>query len=609
MSQYGDQSMFKKFSSNRNIKKLFPLALILALIIVTGVAAYVISSKDTSFDNNTDAASEYRDVVYAESEDADMVTQDGDNLRFPSDGRSNWLGTGKNEKKSYFGVRFTEVPIRQNTEIERAVLVLRSSKVQDVDIKALIYMEDSLLPKHFSKSNPPSTRKLEGEAKWSLIGNYKIESRVVINVTAYVRTLQQEGDKLNTTFIVKGNDKNKEILEFYNSNSRNEKFLRPKLVIEYKHNSTPTPTVTSTFTPTPTSTTTSTPTPTIKPSQTSTPSPTLSPSPSRTPTPTPTPTFVPSPTATKTPTPIPTTTPPAGVYRAFTATSYWNMPLPDNVPLVDQQTSNTLLQHLYNDNSTSYIRFSGLGSSGSWGRPIYFSYGGTPTSISCDSCAQRIRDALSQLHVPDGANPDNSSDAAMTVYDMANKRVFGFISASRSGNSWHIKNSSMHYLNSNGLDGSWTQYSDTNKDNNGHRGAPAAIIGIRKDEIEAGAIEHKLNLAINNTKASHVFPFVNDEGGTGMVPEGTVIRIKPSVDLEKKNLSPTAKIIARALQKYGAIVGDQSGGPMNIKVENTIAEGKGNWWEGRLTSDALSSLKINEDFDIVQFGYADPRIR
>jgi hypothetical protein len=50
-------------------------------------------------------------------------------------------------------------------------------------------------------------------------------------------------------------------------------------------------------------------------------------------------------------------------------------------------------------------------------------------------------------------------------------------------------------------------------------------------------------------------------------PEGARIRIKPSIDLSTFDLSPQAMTIARALQEYGAVIGDQSGGPASLKLE------------------------------------------
>ena len=293
--------------------------------------------------------------------------------------------------------------------------------------------------------------------------------------------------------------------------------------------------------------------------------------------------------------PIPSPTPSTTVYRAFTEASYWNTPIPFDAPI--QPNSDQIIKYLEKDSSQSFVRFSGLDADGQWGRPIYWGYSEDPIyQIIC-------RDNPYSAHVPTDVKADPSSDAAWTLYDMVNGWVLGMHDP-LGPSMWC---SSIHVLSSNGLDNKWTQFTDTAPENSGHRGAPASNIGIRVDEIEAGAIDHKLHLSVNTSKNTHVFPMVGDENGTqdaNAPPEGVLIRIKPSVDLESLDLSPAARIVATALQTYGAIVGDQSGGPINLKVENTIAEGRGNLWRGVLTWDALKNIPMDpEYFEVIEFGY------
>ena len=170
---------------------------------------------------------------------------------------------------------------------------------------------------------------------------------------------------------------------------------------------------------------------------------------------------------------------------------------------------------------------------------------------------------------------------------------------------WSCEGASCHYLDSNGLDRKWTQFPETDPRNCYHRGCPASAIGIRWDEYQAGVIPHKLNLFVNTTKYTHVFPYIGDESGTtnpDAPPEGALIRIKPSVNLDALGLSSAGLMVATMLQTYGAIIGDQSGASMVLKVENTVAEGRGQLWTGVLAITALSAIPI-EDYEIIQLGY------
>jgi hypothetical protein len=102
-----------------------------------------------------------------------------------------------------------------------------------------------------------------------------------------------------------------------------------------------------------------------------------------------------------------------------------------------------------------------------------------------------------------------------------------------------------------------------------------------------------------------VFPLVGSDGvssNPSAPPEGVRIRIKKSVDLGSLNLSPSAVVVAQALQDYGGVIGDQSGDNVILKVENTVAEGRGRLWEGVLNAGSLSAIRL-DDFKVVRRGY------
>src|SRR5207245_194872 len=102
---------------------------------------------------------------------------------------------------------------------------------------------------------------------------------------------------------------------------------------------------------------------------------------------------------------------------------------------------------------------------------------------------------------------------------------------------------------------------------------------------------------VPKTKCSHVFPMAGDECGTqdaNAPPEGTRIRLKASVNLQALGLGPAALVIARALQTYGATIGEQSGGDTHVYLENTVAEGRGFLWNGKVDSAALSAIPLSD---------------
>jgi hypothetical protein len=168
---------------------------------------------------------------------------------------------------------------------------------------------------------------------------------------------------------------------------------------------------------------------------------------------------------------------------------------------------------------------------------------------------------------------------------------------------------SLTSIASNEIDRCWVQHYPnqvpwSNRANFGHRGLPGLYLGIRYQEVVDQSIPHVLKIAIPDTASSHVYPYVGDEGRGGAIPEGTLIRLKASVDLA--GLSPAARVIAQALQTYGAVVGDTSGGPVELKVENLFVEQSTDRW-GNLSVNAnsLSSIPLT-DFEVVKEGYGSP---
>jgi hypothetical protein len=291
----------------------------------------------------------------------------------------------------------------------------------------------------------------------------------------------------------------------------------------------------------------------------------------------------------------------AAPYRAFSTSSYWNQPLPANAPI--DTNSVRILEFLKKDSTTNYIRFSGVGSSGNWGNPIYWSSPTDGTYAVRNSCGHKMPPEFQSVRVPAGAKGDPTSDGAMTVYDVDKGIVYAFRHASFSSNTWSSCGGTAYYLNSNGLDGKLAESDEIR--NFGHRGVPPSTYAVRYDEVTSGAIDHVLKIAVHHTADEYVFHMTGHESGSTdpyAPPEGTRIRIKPSVDISSLGLNPGARVVATALQKYGAVIGDQSGGQINLKVENTVAEGRGQLWAGVLDAGSLSSISLDM-YEVIQLGY------
>jgi hypothetical protein len=283
--------------------------------------------------------------------------------------------------------------------------------------------------------------------------------------------------------------------------------------------------------------------------------------------------------------------------------SYWQQTIGDDAPT--DPNSAAIMSYIRAHSTTSYVALSGTTESGMWGTPIYQSGDGDPQYSVRNRCQTHRPPEFAAVRIPRDARPDPTSDASMVVIDAERGKAYALWHADydRDIGTWKSCGGTVYYLASNKLAGSLKQSDEPR--NYGHRGIPPDIFAVTWAEIQSGRIDHVLRMAVDETKCRHVFPMAGDECGTtdaDAPPEGAIIRIKGWVNLGALGLSAPALVIARALQDYGAVISDQSGGPVELKVENTVAEGRGWKWQGVLSGAALSTVPLSW-YEIVQLGY------
>lgn len=120
----------------------------------------------------------------------------------------------------------------------------------------------------------------------------------------------------------------------------------------------------------------------------------------------------------------------------------------------------------------------------------------------------------------------------------------------RSVERWRAANGAVFDLNSNALRKA------------GHTSADAAGLPIfpglaRYDEVAAGEIRHALRVTVSATRKAYVHParhWASYSSDPLLPPMGMRLRLKAGVDISK--FPPQARVILRALKKYGMIVAD-----------------------------------------------------
>jgi hypothetical protein len=298
---------------------------------------------------------------------------------------------------------------------------------------------------------------------------------------------------------------------------------------------------------------------------------------------------------------------PRAPYRAFEDGSWWNTPVPDDAPL--DPAGEQILDYLHTgpDSGRGCLRLAGAGRS-RWGHPIYFA---KPSDPSYDvTGVEGGPPELEDLRIPRGAESAPNRDASMSVYDRQKGYVMALTDAEydADSDSWTATGATVTYLDSNGLHVD-TGRSDDRRNRGTHRGNNGATMAVSWDQARAGAIRHVLKIAIGPDASSRfVFPMVGSDGDydgsdPAVPPQGLRLRVKPSVELARLDLSPEARVIARTLQRYGVYIGD-SGGTTSLKLENTNAEGRGRLWD--VSATALCSLPFTAAYwDVLEEGY-DP---
>jgi hypothetical protein len=277
--------------------------------------------------------------------------------------------------------------------------------------------------------------------------------------------------------------------------------------------------------------------------------------------------------------------------RPFRATSYWNTPL-GNAPR-DPHSARYIRDAQVAAHSQGFLKLV----LGAWGMPRYRAGARAPLYRINPASGPTVR-----VHIPARARPMPTSDAAVVVVDPISRQVvtLGGARFNSSAHRWTAATVSRYALHSNGIARGLPTGS---RKNLGHRGIPGSVQTVTRKEISRGVIKHRLEMYWWET-ASHTpgrreayFPMTGAESGHGAtVPEGIVIRIKRSVDLRARHLSPAAYTIARALQRYGAVVGDNSGSGNNIKLQANAR------WAGVLTPDSLKAIRWR-DFAFVKGGF------
>jgi hypothetical protein len=283
------------------------------------------------------------------------------------------------------------------------------------------------------------------------------------------------------------------------------------------------------------------------------PTPTPSPTPGASPTPTPGASPTPTPGPTLRSTPIPSTggaptLPDAPKCPVFPANNVWNTRI-DGRPAA--ANSATLISTIGLDRGL-HMDF---GSYAGYGIP--YNLVGSTTSRS--TVTFDYDDESDQVGYPIPSNPkvEGGSDAHILMVDRDACRLYELFDARRQDGAWAAGSGATWDLRSNALrPAGWTSADAA--------GLPILPGLVRYDEVLAGSIAHALRFTAPQTRRAYVYParhYASSSTSLALPPMGVRVRLKSSFNTA--GLSPTARVIAEALKRYGMILAD-NGSPWYI---------------------------------------------
>jgi hypothetical protein len=267
-------------------------------------------------------------------------------------------------------------------------------------------------------------------------------------------------------------------------------------------------------------------------------------------------------------------------WRPFNDQSPWNTPIPASPALAPDSAE--LIADLKN--------------SSEWGQnldiniaqfsiPLFYATSSTPL---VDVLAElgglgfsgtNGSNAHAQVPIPAGAAPDPMSDHHIAIIDRARNLEWGMWNAKNENGRWTCSLGATADLAGDGLR-PFKPENPTWYTSHGARACGFPLIAglIRTEEIDAGRIEHALIIAYPHIRAGlYMSPastaqarIGDDSIKTRGIPCGGHVQLDPNLNLDSLGLSRAGRIVAEALQRYGAFVGDYSGA-ISIYAENSAA--------------------------------------
>jgi hypothetical protein len=276
--------------------------------------------------------------------------------------------------------------------------------------------------------------------------------------------------------------------------------------------------------------------------------------------------------------------------RPYSDDSPWNVPI-GRKPSYDPR-SETWIQTLEGELTSDPTQYT---------YPVYEVTDETPrVSVALSGWYSNVTDGgetllnqragSAELPLPEGAEAAAGSDAQIILLDPQTGDEWGASNLERDGDGWKAWNA-YHYNTA------WSGVPPRDENDKPFfaRGAGVPYLTglVRPCEVKRGRIEHALAFAYDSPSDEYVYPATKSDGvgEPDDMPEGTRLQLDPTItpkQLRRWGCTRACLTMARALQKYGMYVIDNSGRPkVMLEYEGTAG------WNGVVDEETVSPIPLS----------------
>lgn len=269
--------------------------------------------------------------------------------------------------------------------------------------------------------------------------------------------------------------------------------------------------------------------------------------------------------------------------RPFAANAFINTPVSQNAAVAANSPA------IISQAVTSYASHAALSNNSDWGIPIVNAESqSNHYTVGCRyyGCDRHF----GPVQIPAGAQPDSGSDGHLVVLQPNGNELDMWL-GQHTSSGWTA--GSRWVESASGPAANCTQVHGCSGANAADFALAAGV--IRPEEVAQGHIDHALVITTPDTRQGYIAcPATNTDGrhaDPNAMPIGAHVQLDPSVNVSALPIPAWERVIAVALQQYGAYVVD-TGGSLAIYGQSNITRGYNAWAKAGMSADSpgLSNL-------------------